>query len=148
MNPLPPTRFISESVITLSPSSWVTDHISGFWRYYREGFEQSIISCLTGNCPQELLTGEQLAQRFCIVGPSGTSISFPPPPSSLSSVLSSLSTPSSSSTSSSSTPTQTPGNSSSNGASSWESTWGAGGSTVVFGILVGLASILVGSASW
>jgi len=113
-----------------------------------EGFKQSTISCLTSGCPQELLTGEQLAQRFCIVEPSATSISFPPPPSTLSSILSSLSlssSPSPSSTLSSPTPTQTSGNTS--GATSLRSTWGAGGSTVVFGILIGLASILVGTVS-
>ncbi|KAF9783842.1 hypothetical protein BJ322DRAFT_881712 [Thelephora terrestris] len=114
-----------------------------------EGFKQNIISCLTDNCPQELLTGEQLAQRFCYVGPSATSISFPPPPSSLSSMFSSssppLSSPSPSSTLATPTATRT---STSNGASSWRrSTWEKDGSTVVFGILIGLGSILVWTVS-
>lgn len=103
-------------------------------------FKQNITSCLTDNCPQDLLTGEQLAQRFCYVGPSATSISFPPPPSSLSSNLSSSMPSSSPSPSPTSTPapSQTSG---SNGASSWRSMGEMEGSTVVFGVLIGLVSI-------
>jgi len=113
-----------------------------------DGFKQNLTSCLTSDCPQELLTGEQLAQRFCFVGPSATSISFPPPPSSLSSILSSSSPPLSkpSLTSTLATPTSTRA-SGSNGASSWRSTWGMDGSMVMFWILIGLASIFVGTAS-
>lgn len=148
MRPALPTPFISGSVITLLPSSWVTDRIFGFWRYHREGFKQRIILCLSSDCPQELSTGEQLAQRFCNVGPSSTSISFPPLPPSLSSVSSSSSSSPSLTTSPSSTlssPTgQTSGGSNSNGASSWRGTWGMAGSTVV---LIGLGSIFVGAVS-
>ncbi|KAF9648427.1 hypothetical protein BDM02DRAFT_3115470 [Thelephora ganbajun] len=110
-----------------------------------DGFKREIILCLTGNCPQELLTGEQLAQRFCRVGPSGTSISFPPLPSSLSSTSPSLSSssPSPTSTLSTPTPTQTSASGNHNGASSLRSTWRMDGSTIMFGILIGLASILV-----
>lgn len=132
------------------PSSWVADGIFGlFWRCDRDGFKQNITSCLTDNCPQELLTGEQLAQKFCFVGPSATSISFPPPPSSLSSMLSSSSTPLSSPSPSSTLTTPTPTKTSStSGASSWRrSTWGKDGSTVVFGVLIGLGSILVWTVS-
>jgi len=111
-------------------------------------FERDLVSCVGSGCPNELSSAESLAKAFCAAGNSSTSISFPPMTSSSSSRSSSLSSVSSSIHSSSST-----SSSSSSPTRSSNSAVDAHGElhgitfTLLFGICVGLASVLMGAFS-
>jgi len=106
-------------------------------------FEQDIISCAQSGCPTELGTAENLAQRFCMVGNSSTSISFPP----ITSSASSSSLPLSSSPSTSLSLLSSSPSSSSNSAINTHSDIHGIASTVVICLGVSLVTVLVGAFS-
>jgi len=118
-------------------------------------FKNNLISCIDGQCQAELASAETLAEAFCAVGNSSTSLSFPPITSSGSSSLSSLSSlqlsslPSISSvktSSTSSSSSSSPSRSSNNALSVYGEGHGIT-STLMFGVFISLVSVLIGAFS-
>ncbi|KAA1470470.1 hypothetical protein DENSPDRAFT_836276 [Dentipellis sp. KUC8613] len=103
-------------------------------------FPRGLASCVSSNCPTDLSNAEALADQFCAVASTSTSLSFPPPTSSSApSSASSTQPPSSSLPSASQTNSGAQG--SPNSASGTQlGSWRAGGATVAvsaMGALIG-----------
>ncbi|KAG9221381.1 hypothetical protein CCMSSC00406_0009830 [Pleurotus cornucopiae] len=46
---------------------------------YRSNYTSVLVDCISGTCPTELDTAETLAQQFCNLANSSSSLSFPTP---------------------------------------------------------------------
>lgn len=46
---------------------------------YRSNYTSVLVDCISGTCPTELNTAETLAQQFCNLANSSSSLSFPTP---------------------------------------------------------------------
>ncbi|KAF4598903.1 hypothetical protein EYR38_007315 [Pleurotus pulmonarius] len=77
----------------------------------RSNYTSVVVNCISGTCPTELNTAETLAQQFCNLANSSSSLSFPTPTTSTSAPASSSfptsSTITGSTSSSSTSPTET-----------------------------------------